>query len=673
VAAEISRLLDMRYNAVIGDKPLKPEDIAVLLRKHSEADVMKKALAELNIPAVLHSTANIFGSSEAIEIERILSAIIASNNEKRIKAALATDMMGVKGEDLDALTADESAWEQWFVRFGEYRKIWDTSGFIRMFRRFISQENILTRLISLPEGERRATNLLHLAEILHQTAVEKKLGMTWLVKWLSEQRHPNSPRPKEHELRLESDENAVRLVTIHKSKGLEYPVVFCPFMYGSSNLKKGDFPVFHDENDGRRLTLDLNLENTESHPAAEREQLAENLRLLYVALTRAKNRCYLVWGRINKAETSASAYLFHHPESSEDIVSSAEKKVKTLTDADVLADLKAIQDKVPKAVNVSEMPEAAGQRYSPFSEETASLDCEKFSSKIINNFNVSSFSSLVFERMHSAELADYDAQTEAYKPEDSEAPAVRETSQDIFSFPKGARAGKCLHEIFEHLDFTNKDLLVTENLAAEKLRAYNFDPSWLPAVCEMIQKVLSVPLDPGQKDFTLSHVRNEDRLNELEFYFPLREISPKKLSKIFAEYAGSELPEDFPAFIGKLEFAPVRGFMKGFIDMTFQFRDKFYLVDWKSNFLGSCVEAYHQDALAEAMKTNFYILQYHIYAVALHKYLFVRKQDYRYESDFGGVYYIFLRGVDPEKPAFGIYQDKPPESLISELCRELIG
>jgi exodeoxyribonuclease V beta subunit len=676
-AAEISRLLDRNRNVFIGDEPLTPRDIAVLVRQNAEAEVMKKSLSELNIPAVLHSTANIFDSPEALEIERILSAVIASNNEKRIKTALASEMMGVKGEELDALTADESAWEQWFVRFGEYRRIWDSSGFIRMFRLFVSREKILPRLMSMPDGERRATNLLHLTEILHQTAVEKKLGMAWLVKWLAEQRHPNSPRLEEHQMRLESDENAVRLVTVHKSKGLEYPIVFCPFMYNASKKSshsKEDFHLFHDGNDKGCLTLELDVENEAHQPVAEREQLAESLRLLYVALTRAKHRCYLVWGRINEAETSASAYLFHHPEMSEDIVASTGANFGKLKDENVLADLKAIQHKAPKAVNVSELPEGEGRRYSPFSEETASLDCQQFTSEIAHHFNVSSFSSLVFRRAHSAELADYDAQPEPYQSEDSEEAAVRETSQDIFSFPKGARAGKCLHEIFEHIDFTNQDLAATENLTEEKLRAYNFDRSWQPAVCEMIRNVLSIPLDAGQGDFTLSRVRNEDRLNELEFYFPLREISPKKLGRIFERYAGSELPADFPSLIGELDFAAVQGFMKGFIDMVFQFRDKFYLVDWKSNFLGNRVEDYHQDALAEAMKTNFYILQYHIYTLALHQYLSVRKEDYSYQKDFGGVYYIFLRGIDPEKgAAFGVYQAKPPELLISELGRELIG
>jgi len=528
------------------------------------------------------------------------------------------------------------------------------------------------------DGERRDTNLLHLSEILHRTSVEKKSGMIWLVKWLAEQRDPNTQRIDEHQIRLESDENAVKLVTIHKSKGLEYPVVFCPFMYDSSEIGKKEF-LFHDENDNRSLTLDLGSDTMEDNRNfAKRELLAENLRLLYVALTRAKNRCHIVWGRINKGETSAPAYLFHHSDGSrgsgEDIVSHTSANFKGLSDADVLEDLKAILNKSGGSISLSEMPKEAKQLSLPFSAPEGVLKCREFSGRAEQNFRISSFSSLTSGRAHGAELADYDAQQPEHEiQEEAEAPAVQKKVPDIFLFPKGARAGIFMHDLFEHLDFTEKDPHITEQLAEEKLRAYNFDLRWQDAVCDMIQNVLSVPLDPGHDDFTLSRVQNDDRLNELEFYFPLNRISPKNLKEIFARYAGDGFPEDFPEYLGRLEFSPAGGFMKGFMDMVFQFRDKFYLVDWKSNFLGDSMEDYHQTALPEIMKESYYILQYHIYTVALHQYLLRRKQGYDYDADFGGVFYIFLRGTDPEKgPDFGIYRDRPAEALIKELCSKLI-
>jgi len=231
VADEISRLIDCGLNnrALIGKRPLSEGDIAVLVRTHYEARTMQKMLSALTIPSVLYTTENIFDSHEALEMERVLAGINEPNNDGLLKAALTTDMMGVKGETLDDLIQDEAGWEEWLVKFRHYHDLWGNHGFIQMFRHLLVQEKVFTRLMPLPDGERRNTNLLHLAEVLHQTSIERRLCIAGLLKWLSEQRDSSTPRLDEHQLRLESDENAVKLVTIHKSKGLEYPVVFCPF------------------------------------------------------------------------------------------------------------------------------------------------------------------------------------------------------------------------------------------------------------------------------------------------------------------------------------------------------------------------------------------------------------------------------------------------------------
>lgn len=679
VAGEILRLRDTENRNILGKEPIREGDIAVLVREKKDAELMQKELSYLKIPSVLHSSANIFDSREALEMERVLSAMVQPGNERLLRTALATDMLGLTGEELDALMKNETAYEEWLVKFREYHAAWSTSGFIQMFRQFISKENVLSRLMTFFDGERRNTNLLHLSEILHQTSVEKKSGMAWLVKWLAEQRDPNTQRMEEHQLRLESDENAVKLVTIHKSKGLEYPVVFCPFMYNGSEVRKTEF-LFHDENDGQRLTLDLGSDTAKKNQNfAERELLAENLRILYVALTRAKHRCYLVWGRFNKGETSAPAYLFHPKRSSggswEDVVSETSAHFNRLSDSDVLEDLKAILDKSGGSISLSEMPKDSRQLFLPFSPPKDALKCETFSGKTDQNFRISSFSSLTSGRALGAEIADYDAhQPVRETEEESESPDEQEKIPDIFLFPKGARAGTFMHDLFENLDFTEKDPYVTEQLAEEKLSAYNFDLiRWQDTICDMIQKVLSVPLTHEQNDFTLSRVQNDDRLNELEFYFPLNKVSRADLKTIFKRYAGDSIPEELPEYIGRLEFSPMEGFMRGFMDMVFQFQDKFYLVDWKSNFLGDHIADYHQSMLPEVMTESYYILQYHIYTVALYQYLLKRKRDYCYDADFGGVFYLFLRGIDPEKgPDYGIYRDRPDEALIKELCSALI-
>ena len=681
VTAEISRLLDLgrKNKALVGKAPVREGDIAVLVRTNVEARLMQEALAGFNIPSVLYSTANLFDSHEALEVERVLGGIAEPGRESLVRALLATDMMGIKGEDLHRLMNEETGWEAWLTKLGAYHDLWSKKGFVRMFRSLLFREEVLQRLMSFPDGERRATNLLHLSEVLHEASVKEKLGMAGLLKWLSEQRDPDTPRLEEHQIRLESDENAVKVVTIHKSKGLEYPVVFCPFSWGGSRLRKETGPfTFHDESDNRRLTLDLGSDAREGHRVfAEKEQLAENLRLLYVALTRARNRCYFMWGRFNDAESSAPAYLFHCPEAygEADIVSGVEARFVDLDDAAVLADLREMEARAGGAIHVSEMPNGPARIWSPYPGREIELNLRTFSGTIDNSWRISSFSSLTSSLHHASEIADRDTLGLAEQPDEpfAEEGGIREESVDIFAFPRGAKASTFFHDVFEHVDFSREDASFTETLIAEKLAGYGFEAKWHETVCDTIKRVISVPLDPARKDFTLSRIAGPDRLNELEFYFPLKMISPGKLKSLFAECKGTPVPGAWAGHMDRLIFSPVAGFMKGFIDMVFRFEDRFYLVDWKSNFLGGSVDDYNQEALAGAMERDYYFLQYHLYAVALNQYLMLRIPDYTYKEHFGGVYYIFLRGVDPEKgPDFGVYRDKPANEFIERLSEKLI-
>lgn len=682
VAAETSRLLALGRSkkALFGKRPLAEGDIAVLVRTNAEARLMQKALTSLGIPSVSYSTENLFDTHEAMETERVLCGIAAPHNLNALKAALTTDMIGIKGEDLDAMMADEKGWETWLIKFKEYHDLWIRLGFIRMFRSLLLNEKILPRHMSFPDGERRNTNLLHIAEVLHQISVEKNLNMEGLTKWLSQQRDPGTPRLEEHQLRLESDENAVKLVTVHKSKGLEYPVVFCPFTWDGSRIKNAQAPfTFHNEEDHNRLTLDLGSEYVEKNRGfAERELLSENLRLLYVALTRAKSRCYLVWGRFNQADTSALSYLFHGPGSRklEDVVDDTGERFESISDQDMLAELKTVLQKSAGTISLSEMPVNEGEKHVlSRAQEDASLSCLKFSGNIDRQWHISSFSSLIHGLPHGEEIPDRDEtdSVDVFEIEDLEELDSGEKRKDIFSFPKGAQAGTFMHDIFEHLDFQEKDPGRVNGLIADKLIEYGFEPVWQKTLFRMIQKVMAAPLNPGIRGLRLSCIPDQDRLNELEFYFPLKTIAPDTLKRIFRSAQGNQTPHTFPGTMGRLQFAPTRGFMKGFMDLVFRFKDRFFLVDWKSNHLGNRVEDYAPESLFPVMENEFYILQYHIYTLALDLYLRMRLPGYRYEYHFGGVFYIFLRGVYPEKGAdYGIYRDLPSPELIDALREALI-
>ncbi len=679
VGGEICRLLSE-------STPVAPGEIAVLVRKNKQAQLIKDTLTARNVPSVLYTSANIFDSRETMEIEHVLNAIAHPTDISLLKAALATEIMGIQAQDLVSGDLESRWWEIRLARFREYFQIWDQQGFIRMLRLFLVRENVKERLLSFPDGERCLTNVMHLAELLHRQSVDKKTGVAGLLKWLAEQRDPMTPRLEENQLRLESDEKAVKIVTIHKSKGLEYPVVFCPFGWEGSLINDPEF-TFHDISDDLQLTFDLGSEARNQNLAlARNELLSENLRLLYVALTRAKQRCYLAWGHINTAETSALAYLLHggtDPTAefpAEDQVLLLKKRLKDKTKAELGEDIRQLTARSQNSIAVVRLPLSTGsdKGFMKGPESKARLICRKFAGKIDRSWRIASYSYLVSTGDSDVDQPDRDAvpitrELMDLPPPDEWVPALDHDDVSVFSFPRGARAGNFFHDIFEHYDFAAGNSNHLEQLTANKLKQYGYESRWLKTVCLAISRVVSVSLQADVGQFRLSSLAPQDRINEMEFYFPLNPVTPRILQGVFKKFSPSPMFENIPARLEKLGFAPTLGFMKGYIDMVFQHQGRFYLLDWKSNHLGSTLEHYNQAALWKSMGANYYTLQYHIYTLALHQYLRLQKPDYRYEDDFGGVFYIFIRGVDDTRgPEHGIFYDRPDPDLIHALGRTFI-
>ena len=679
VGGEICRLLS-------ASPPYEPAEIAVLVRTNDQARLIKELLAILKVPSVLYTTTNIFDTHEAMEIQRILAAVAHPADNSRIKAALATDILGASAEDLITGDAESQWWESRLNRFGEYLQIWEQAGFIRMFGLFLAREKVKNRLLYFADGERRLTNLLHLTELLHRQSVEGNTGIANLLKWLAEQRDPSTPRLEENQLRLESDENAVRIVTIHKSKGLEYPVVFCPFGWEDSLITDREF-AFHDVADDFQLTFDLGSEAREQHLAqARNELLAENLRLLYVALTRAKKRCYLAWGNINRSETSALAYLFHSgadqpiTDTWEDQTQILKDHIKNKNDTQKLEDLRQLAARSQNSIKVAALPDRdKSAQYSLKGKEfVAPIFCRRFTEQIDRTWKISSFSSLVSAGVSDVDLPDRDdalASLNSDPPDDTDSREAVDHSNghSVYDFPRGARAGSFFHDVLEHYDFSANQPELLSELVSDKLQQYGYDARWQETICRAISRVIGVPLQENRSRFTLSSLKAEDRITEMEFYFPLNPITPARIRKAFKHLGRGSRFKEFPGQLGRLTFAPALGFMKGYIDMIFRHKERFYLVDWKSNHLGSGADHYNQDNLQRAMETNYYILQYHIYALALHQYLRNRQSNYSFDNHFGGIFYIFIRGVsEMDGSTTGIFHDRPDVDLINDLGHHLI-
>jgi exodeoxyribonuclease V beta subunit len=657
----------------------EPQDIAVLVRTNRQADLIKQVLGRLRIPSVLYSTGDIFDTREALELQQILASIAEPNHIRRLKTALVTDMLGISGDELSG--ADENAhwWQDRMARTRHYHDLWSQHGFMRMFHQFLVDENIKQRLIRFEDGERRLTNVLHLAEILHQQSLATNFGLSGLLKWLAEQRAAPNRRFDEQLLRLESDEKAVKIVTIHKSKGLEYPVVFCPFGWESIDVNEGDF-LFHDVDNDARLTLDLAAGADPRHLVlARNEQLAENLRLLYVALTRAKEACYLPWGRIKSADTSALAYLLHADFTDnlpEDLTADLKARFDAKTDAELISELNRLVRRSNGSIKVMPLPATPVEAVGPGQAlQPSDLRCREFTATIDHSWRVSSYSSLLLQREAHPDRPDRDAmRAPPWISLDDEEPGTElQRPKHVFAFPKGTRTGLFFHDIFERVPFAVPQREARRLLIAAKLQAYGFESDWLEPVHTAIEDVLNARLRTERTELELSAVADDRRIHELEFYFPLAPVSPGTLQDAFGRSRHNCGYEEFPNRLESLEFAPARGFMKGFIDLIFQHQGVFYVVDWKSNYLGPDLSYYALDRLTAAMIEHYYFLQYLLYTLAVHQYLTLRMPRYRYEQHFGGVFYLFVRGVNTQTGSdFGIFHDRPDPDLIRSLGQALI-
>lgn len=646
VVADIARL--KASGAKLGNRPLAFSDIAVLVRSNAQAANLQELLRASGIKSVLKTGHSVFRTREGCEVLRLLEGIADPGRTTALKTALVTRFFGLNAAELVAFDADETPWQHWLDRFLGYRTLWESGCFIATFRHVLVDQKVRERLVQWPGGERALTNFLHLAELLHQAETEQRLTPGGLCAWLRQQRGRETGAADEDQLRLESDDDAVLLSTIHKSKGLEYPVVFCPFLWKAGDGSRRSEILYHDPSADNRLTLDLRgkKEVPEHDERTGMERMAESLRVLYVALTRAQNRCYVYAGEISGFEASPLSYL--------------------LGALEPLTALQSLVQNSPEAMSISlvamsgpgHIEEASGE-----SHGAESLQARPFRGAISQTRMIASFTGLTSGR--SEEEPDRDAVLAVV-----DEPVQEEGFSDLAAFDRGVGAGVFFHDVLEHLDFTAPDSV--ERLVKSKLITHGMSGHPLrESVSAQLRKLLDVALAPG---VTLRRVTAADRLNEVEFTHPIVSLRPEQLQRVFVEHAASDLSSsDFSASLGRLQFRPVEGFMRGFIDCLFQLDGRYYLVDWKSNWLGDRLSDYDEPGMRACMLQHSYFLQYHLYTIATDLYLSQRVAGYDYDQHFGGVFYVFIRGIDPMTPGRGIFRDKPDAGLVRALRRELLG
>ncbi|HBV0872504.1 TPA: exodeoxyribonuclease V subunit beta [Klebsiella pneumoniae] len=625
-------------------RPVQASDITVLVRNRLEAAQVREALQTLGIPSVyLSNRDSVFETLEAQELLWLLQAVLAPERENTLRSALATSMFGLTALDIENLNQDEQAWDALVEEFSEYRQIWRQRGVMPMLRALMTARHIAENLLATRGGERRLTDILHISELLQEAASQLESEHA-LARWLAQHIAEPDSNAASQQMRLESDKHLVQIVTIHKSKGLEYPLVWLPFI---ARFRKQDQAFYHDR-ETFAAVLDLGQDEA-SLELAEAERLAEDLRLLYVALTRAVWHCSLGVAPLSSRKSgnsdfhlSALGRLLQAGEAMD--AAGLAARLADFCHGDIALQIPGELDLTPWQAPAATIPR---------------LSARELQRRIADDWRVTSYSGL---QQHG-----FSGGQDLLPRLDVDAAGVGEVVEEPqltpHQFPRGAAPGTFLHSLFEELDFTQP---VPEGWMAEKLQLSGFDAQWAPVLTDWLGGVLKTRL-PGP-DIALNQLAARDKQVEMAFYLPIAQLlTAERLDALIRQY--DPLSADTPP----LDFRQVRGMLKGFIDLVFRHEGRYYLLDYKSNWLGEDREAYTRPAMEQAMRAHRYDLQYQLYSLALHRYLRHRLADYDYDRHFGGVIYLFLRGMDGQEGGQGIFTTRPVRPLIDGLDQLFAG
>ncbi|MFT5699058.1 MAG: exodeoxyribonuclease V beta subunit [Desulforhopalus sp.] len=634
---EISGLLTSssraRYHINEVERELAPGDIAILVRSHKQAEKYQASLIEAGIPAVVSSRNSVFRTVECWQLIVLLKAMASPTEISKLKSAMTISWFQLTGNMLLDIWQDEEQLSIWQGKMILYHGIWQDYGLFSMMNSFIQEEKILTNIAGTDCAERAIANLYQLIELVQDQESSENYGMGQVLQWL-QRMYQQESSVAGAELLLESDEDAVQIVTMHGAKGLEYPVVFCPYLWYSSNrISSEKYQVSVHEN-GQNV-IDLGSDSfKERKLQAERDQKAEDLRLLYVALTRAKVRCYTMWGDVKKHTSVADSFdsalgylMFAGGPCDGDAQASAFAGLVATTP------IKHCQIHDVVVAEKYELNKDYGD-LSPLSPSTRSLKTD---------WQMSSFSGL-------ATLSDYE-----YDHGGSKGRVAGENPIAVPGLPAGANFGNVIHDLLEELDFSSiQSSPEISSLIERKCERFGVD-----AHVEDIEKLLSCVVSSCLAgDFCLMDLPKEHCLKEMPFYFQL---------SLFQTSAIGDILKSDPTV---LPVGPrqMRGYLTGFVDLICLENGKYYIMDYKTNNLGGDLSAYQHDQLVLAMKSHNYGLQYWIYSLVLHLHLQNLIEDYSYESHFGGVMYLFVRGMSPDYPGSGVFSTIPDYETLLRLA-----
>ncbi len=684
---------------------IRPGHAAVLVQTNRHAALVREALEEVGIPSVINGAGSVFGTEPAREWLRLLDAIERPSSQLRAHSAAMTSFIGWRPQQV--ATADDDAWEQVHRRLHEWGRLLRVRGVASLLETITSVQQLPERVLTMADGERWLTDLRHVGQLLHSVASAEKLGSTALTAWLRRRiaEAEQDTTDEERSRRLESDAEAVQVLTIHRSKGLEFPVIYLPFLWCPSYIPDGHRPVFfHDPEAGERRTIDVSLEGAEYDAHRDQhvvEERGEDLRLAYVALTRAQHQAVVWWaGSWDSRNSPLGRLLFERDDDGNVAPSGASPP----DDPAVVARLKGLAAEVPGCISVERSTLGLPTTWAPPLPAPADLTTAVFDRGLDWRWRRTSYSDITsgaYEARVASEpevtvVADEPAVITATLDVDDSPDRAVPTPSLLAQMPVGAAVGTFVHRVMEATDFAAANLAAElgAHVAAIPLPRHIElgDPATVVAgLCAAIE----TPLGPVLGDRRLRDLGRQDRIDEMEFELPLvGGDDPSGRLELAA--IGRALDEHLPSGDPLAGYAArltdpelrqqLRGYLTGSLDLVVRVNDpegpRFAVLDYKTNWLAGHDDElttwhYRPSALAAEMQREHYGLQAILYTAALHRYLRWRVPDYTPERHLGGVLYLFVRGMaGPATPRVtappcGVFAWRPPGAFVEALSELL--
>jgi exodeoxyribonuclease V beta subunit len=703
VAADIVRLLSS--DATVAGAPLRPGHVAVLVRKHTQAALVHAELDAAGVPAVISGAGSVFGTAPARDWLRLLEALERPTSPARAHAAALTPFLGWSAERVAC--AGEPEWEGVHRRLHHWARVLRDRGVAALAEAVALVEGLPARVLAAADGERELTDLRHVGQLLHAAGTSDQLGVAALTAWLRRRiaEAASDTADEERTRRLESDAAAVQVLTIHRSKGLEFPIVYAPYLWDPVWIDDNAPVAYHDPEAGDRRTIDVGLGGPEwpRHKRLHREEeRGEELRLAYVALTRARHQAVVWWaGTWGAGDSALTRLLFARDEAG----NVAPAGPKTPSDERAVARFEQLAAAAPPGcVAVERSALTRPESWSGALPVAAELDAARFERGLDHGWRRTSYSDITAAAHEARVASEPEEAVVSDEPEPAAPPlpsappadlteaALRATPALLAAMPGGVQVGTFVHRVLEATDFAAPDLDAELGRAVAEVRAWRDTDIGDPAAAVAgLRAALETPLGPRFGGRRLRDVGRADRLDELAFEFPLAggDTPAGRIAlDTIAAVLEAHLPADDPlAGYGARLADPelrrsVRGYLTGSIDLVVRGGGAYAVVDYKTNRLAPPDEAltawhYRPAALAAEMQRAHYPLQALLYTVALHRYLRWRLPSYDPESHLAGVLYLFVRGMTgPATPApdglpCGVFAWRPPGALVAALSDAL--